>query len=209
MRARRYRPTRGFTLIELLVALAVFAALAAAAYGGLAAVADTRAALARQQDRFSAVTRSIGIVERDVRQALSRSVRSQSGALLPAVDGRGDALELTRLGFANPRGEPRSNLQRVSLALDGRTLRHGSYAVLDRAPGTLPATSVLLDGVQRLQLRYLGDDHSWRERWPPDGAAPDALPRAIELRLTLSDLGELRRIVELPGSWPPPAVAAP
>ena len=34
--------TRGFSLIELLVALAVFAALAAAAYGGLSQIAQTR-----------------------------------------------------------------------------------------------------------------------------------------------------------------------
>jgi general secretion pathway protein J len=209
-RVRRRVRASGFSLIELLVALAVFAALAAVAYGGLAQIARTRGALAARQDRFAAVVRAVSMVERDLRQAVSRPVRGNGrGEELAALAGGADRVELTRLGFANPLAEPRSNLERVAYALDARRLVRGRYAVLDRAPGSAPATTLLLDGVDALRLRYLGTDGVWRDAWPPkelpSGAPPGAatievLPRAVEFRIDAADLGELRRVVELPSS---------
>jgi len=207
---------RGFTLVELLVAVAVFAALAAAAWGGLAALARTRAALAAEQDRFAAVTRAVWALERDLRQAVGRSVLGNDGGVLPALAGGADALEFTRLGFANPRAEPRSHLERVAYAFDAGRLRRGRYAVLDRAPNTLPATTALLDDVREWHLRYLGCDGAWRDAWPPRElgcTAPELgrdawLPRAVEFRVVLGDLGEIRRLVELPAPLPPKAEAS-
>ena len=202
------RVRNGFSLLELLVALAVFAALAAAAYGGLSQLARTRAALAAQQDRFAALTRAVGVLERDLRQAVARPVRGNEGALVPALVGQADRIELTRLGFANPRAEPRSNLQRVVHAFDSRRLQRGRYAVLDRAPNSLPAMSTLLDEVEAFQLRYFGRDGAWRDSWPPAANAEGVqdLPRAIEFRLRPGESGEIRRVVELPA--PLPAQAA-
>ncbi|HEY0180375.1 MAG TPA: type II secretion system minor pseudopilin GspJ [Dokdonella sp.] len=208
MRGAARRAGAGFSLVELLVALAVFAALAAAAYGGLAGVARTRGALAAQQDRFAALTRTVSTLERDLRQAVSRSVRDDAGHPLPALVGGADGVELTRLGYANPRAEPRSHLERVVYALDRGTLRRGRYAVLDRAPGTIAAFTPLAAEVDALRLRYAGCDLAWRERWPPaeppacdaGAASLDALPRAVEFRITFAGLGEVRRVVELPSS---------
>ena len=204
------KPRAGFSLIELLVALAVFAALAAAAWGGLAALARTRGALATQQDRFAAITRAVSALERDLRQGIGRSVLGNDGAPLPALIGRADALEFTHLGYANPRAEARSHLQRVAYALDARSLRRARYAVLDRAPNSLPATRMLVDRVASLRLRYFGCDHVWRDAWPPreplpceaSGDVNGALPRAVEFRFRFDDLGEVRRVVELPASLP-------
>ena len=208
MRARG----RGFSLIELVVALAVFAALAAAAYGGLASVARTRGELQIKQDRLAAIVRAMTILERDLRQAVSRPIRGNArGEAIPALVGGADRIELTRLGFANPRAEPRSNLERVVYAIDANVLRRGRYAVLDRAPDSAPAVSALLGDVDALRLRYLATDGVWRNAWPPSdlpsGVEPNVdaiavLPRAIELRLSTHDTGELRRIVELPSSIP-------
>lgn len=204
---------RGFSLIELLVALAVFAALAAAAYGGLAQIAQTRGALAKQQDRFAQVVRAVSMLERDLRQAISRPVRGRGREdYLPALAGTGDRIELTRLGFANPLAEPRSNLERVAYAVDGRKLVRGRYLALDRVPDASPATTSVLDDTEALSLRYLGADGAWRDTWPPSEAPPnmrtyELLPRAIELRIATGDMGEVRRIVELPSAAP--EVAAP
>lgn len=208
---------RGFSLIELVVALAVFAALAAAAYGGLASVARTRGDLQAKQDRLAEIVRAVSIVERDLRQAVSRPVRGNArGEPVAALVGGADRFELTRLGFANPRAEPRSHLERVFYAIDANTLRRGRYAVLDRAPDSAPDVSALLGGVEALRLRYLGADGTWRAAWPPSElpagtpAGVDAttlLPRAIEFRIATRDTGELRRIVELPSSMAPKAQA--
>jgi len=205
--------TRGFSLIELLVALAVFAALAAAAYGGLAQIAATRGALAKQQDRFAEVVRAVSMLERDLRQAISRPVRGNgSGEWLPALAGTGDRIELTRVGFANPLAEPRSNLERVAYALDAQKLQRGRYAALDRAPGGTPIATAVLDGAQMLSFRYLGSDGAWRSTWPPSDAPSNGtltyelLPRAIEFRIATNDVGELRRVVELPMAFPDAAI---
>src|SRR4249919_3461842 len=87
---------RGFSLIELLVALAVFATMAALAYGGLDSVARTRAELGRQQDSFRDLMRGIGLIERDLHQAIARPVRGNYGEALPALIGSSGHIEFTR-----------------------------------------------------------------------------------------------------------------
>lgn len=202
------RPVRGFTLIEVLVALVVFAAMAAITWSALGQVARTRAALAAEQDRFAAIVRGMGDIERDLRQAISRPLRGNYGEPLPAVLGNGDRIELSRLGFANPRAEARSNIERVLYAVEDKTLRRGRYAVLDRAAGSTPEWRELLDRVGGLRLRYLGSEGAWVEQWPPRDTPAEQLPRAIEFRLSLDDLGELRRVVALPSTWPLTGVGA-
>ncbi len=199
---------RGFTLIEILVALVVFAAMAAITWGALGQIARTRSALAVEQDRFAAIVRSISDLERDLRQAIARPLRGNYGEQVPALLGTSDHIELSRLGFANPRAEARSNIERVLYALDNTSLRRGRYAVLDRAAGSAAQWRDLLDQVSELRLRYLGLDGAWRDQWPPRDAQPEDLPRAIELRLRLEDFGELRRVVALPSTIPRKGVGA-
>ena len=62
---------RGFSLIEILVSLVIFAAMAAITWGALGQIARTRSALAAEQDRFAAIVRSMGDLERDLRQAIA------------------------------------------------------------------------------------------------------------------------------------------
>lgn len=191
------RPARGFTLIEVLVAVAIFAALAAMAWGGLSAVLRTRGHLAAAQEDFTRSVRSVSLLERDLRAAVARGVRGNYGEPLPALRGEADRVELTRHGFAHPQDEARASLERVVYALDGRRLRRGRYAVLDRAAGSAPADTVLRDGVKSLRLRYLDAVGHWLEAWPPRDAPQDLLPRAVEFRLDVDGLGEVRRVVEL------------
>ncbi len=200
----------GFSLLELVVAVAIFAVVAAAAYGSLASIARTRAALVAEQDRFAQVQRAVGVLGDALRQAVGRAVRGNDGHLLPALLGGPDQVEFTRVGFANPLAEPRSNLQRSVFALADGSLQEGRYAALDRAPGSVPLRRELLPRAGRLQLRYLGCDRAWRESWPPrellpcqrEAAALSQLPRAVELRIAPAGLGEIRRIVELPEPAP-------
>lgn len=207
-------PQSGFTLIELLVALVVFAALAAAAYGGLDQIARTRGALASQQDRFAAITRAVSVLERDLLQTIDRPVSGNNDAVLPALIGNPGSLEFSRLGFANPLAEPRSNIERVVYGLDAGKLQRGRYAVLDRAPNSAPATRMLVDKVSELNLRYLdAASNAWSDVWPLQGSAV-SLPRAVEFRITFAGLGEVRRVIELPSPFvartlPPPPPPPP
>lgn len=202
------RYSLGFTLIEILVALAVFAALAAIAWGALSQIAKTRSALDQQQQRFARIVRTVSSLERDLRQAISRPVRGNFGELVPAVSGSGERIELSRLGLANPRAEQRSNIERVRYEVESHVLRSGHYDVLDRAAGSKPRWREMLDGVERFRLRYLDGQGAWREQWPPRETSVEVLPRAIEFSIELDDLGELRRVIALPGSIPAHGVGA-
>ena len=203
----------GFSLIELLVALAIFATMAALAYGGLDSIVRARADLGHEQAAFRSLMRSVTLLERDLRQAAARPVRGSYGETLPAFIGGPDRFESTRIGFANPQAETRSNLERVFYALDGGSLVRGAYAVLDRAPGSSPSAAKLRDGVRTLRLRYLDDGNRWSDSWPPlpTTNAPNnlpPLPRAVEFRIDTADYGEITRVVELISPWPSAAVEA-
>ncbi|MBC6943779.1 MAG: type II secretion system protein GspJ [Xanthomonadales bacterium] len=214
MNARRRggppRPAAGFSLLELVVALAIFAVMAAAAYASLASIARTRGALAAEQQRLAQVQRALGVFTAALRQAVGRDVRGNDGRLLPAMLGGSDRIEFTRVGYANPLAEPRSNLQRVAFALANGSLQEARHPALDRAPSVSPLLRELLPQAGSLRLRYLGCDRAWREHWPPAEALPcqreaaplAQLPRAVELRIAPPDFGELRRIVELPEPAP-------
>lgn len=195
-------PGQGFTLIEILVALVVFAAMAAIAWGALSQVAKTRTALAIEQDRFAAIVRTMGDLERDLRQAISRPLRGNYGESLPALLGNADRIELSRLGYANPRAEPRSNIERVLYSVSEETLRRGRYAVLDRAAGSQPQWIDQLVDIESLRFRYLGVQGEWSDRWPPQDASVMELPKAVEFRISLKEWGELRRVIALPASLP-------
>ena len=186
--------------------------MAALAYGGLDSAVRTRAALGREQAQFQALRRSVGLLERDLRQAVARPVRGSYGETLPALIGTADRIELTRIGFANPQAERRSNLERVAYALADGKLARSAWPVLDRAPGTNANASVLRDGVRAFRLRYLDAGNRWRDAWPPLAAASDtttpALPRAIEFRIETPELGEITRLVELVSPWPDAAAEA-
>ncbi|HSN00996.1 MAG TPA: type II secretion system minor pseudopilin GspJ [Rudaea sp.] len=194
---------RGFSLIELLVALAVFSIMAALAYGGLNSIAHTRGDLARKEADFGDLMRAVGSLDRDLNGAVARPVRGAAGQVLPALFGASDHIELTRLGFANPQAEPRSNLQRVFYELDGSKFERGRYAVLDRAANSTPQVDDLRVRAEDFHLRYLDRaSGQWLDAWPPPQSPPEVLPRAVQWRLRTRQYGELDGTVELVSAWP-------
>lgn len=189
---------RGFTLVELLVAVAVLAVVAALAWGGLASVARSRALIEAEQVRLAALTRAFGRFEADLRAAVARPVRDGAGAELPALRGEPALLEVTR-------GLPPSlietggaDLARVAWSLQSGSLQRAAWTVLDRPVGLAPLTEALVPEADRIEFRYLDAQGRWQSRW----ADSVRLPLAVELRLGIEDLGELRRVVELPAPEP-------
>ncbi len=200
----------GFSLIELLVALAVFATMAALAYGGLDSIVRTRAELNRRATDFQGLRRCIATLDRDLREAVARSVRGNYGEPLPAFSGAATRLEFTRMGFANPQAEPRSTRKRVFCELDGNAHQRGNFPVHDRAPVTAPQMATLRDPVARLRVRYIDKSNRWIESCPPlentnpSQALTTQLPRAVEFHIENSVYGEIVHLVELVSAWPQP-----
>jgi general secretion pathway protein J len=196
---------RGFTLVELLVALAIFAVLSLLAYGGLASVLDGSELTSARGARLGQLQRTVTHLVDDLTLAGRRPVRDAFGDPLPAlVGGAGAAavLELTRGGWPNPTGQPRSSLQRVAYDLVDGTLVRRIWPVLDRAPDSTPLEQRLLDGVTAFELRFRADRQArWQAAWPPAAGAPGdgALPLAVELALEVEGFGRITRLVVIGG----------
>lgn len=207
------RPSRqsGFTMVELLVAIAVFAVMAAIAYGGLSSVITTRDAIDSSLDRNKTLQMALWRLQQDMEQIVERPIRDRFGDAEPAVMGSSDTgLTITRDGWANPLSEPRSTLQRIHYETgpDGDLIR-SYYRVLDQAQDSQPVDRKLLDGVTQIEWRYLDKNGQWQDRWPPQNTgSPSSLtnqasqppPIAIELRMDTRQWGRLRLLFALPGA---------
>lgn len=202
---RRRNKEHAFTLIEVLVSLAIFAILAALAYGALSQTLDSAELLNDRMDRLQALQRTIRLLSEDLQTLTPRPIRDELGdGLSPALDTgfqSGFALELTHGGWRNPVVLPRSTLQRSAYRIeDGELIRY-HWTVLDRTLANEPLSVTLLDGVESILFRFLQANGEWTEQWPPVNR-PGLLgarerPRAVEVLLTLNGEGEIRRLLEV------------
>ena len=193
------RRASGFTLIELIVVLLIFGVVSVMAYGGLDAVLKARSRVLESLDRTTALQKAYVRLRNDLQQLRGRSARDgygePQGALVVLPDG---AVEFTRSGWRNPLGQPRSVLERVAWRLDddSRLLRV-SWRALDRSQDATPSEVVVLEQVEEIRWRFL-QGSEWRDAWPPadvtGAAALDEVPRAVEIVLTLKDLGDVRLV---------------
>lgn len=200
---------RGFTLLEMLVAVAIFAILAALAFGGWIAVMQQYDATHAMQARLQEIRRAVTLLERDLFQIENRPIREAfQGDVLPALRGGVNDLlpiEFTRGGWRNPALVARSSLQRIAWQWEDGTLYRLHWQVLDQAQDSEPVRLEVLSEVEEFALRFLDANGAWHEQWPPiDSLSPSALPGeeklpiAIEFVIELEDAGRIRRLVELP-----------
>jgi general secretion pathway protein J len=183
----------------------------------LSRVLDGVESLRTSADRTYEVNRAWMIISRDLRHFVERPVRDEFGEIESALLGgplARFALSFTRAGWHNPNAHPRSNLQRVNYRLEDEALWRDSYPVLDRASDTEPYSVLLLDGVEDMQLAFLGsleavqtqsgsaalDTSNWAENWVVDVGQPGAelnSPVGVEISLQLQGWGEMRRLYAL------------
>ncbi|MBT8087394.1 MAG: type II secretion system minor pseudopilin GspJ [Gammaproteobacteria bacterium] len=202
---------RGFTLIEVLVALAVFGVLSLLAYMSLSQTLANSDMLGERMTRLQSIQKTVSYLGSELLQVAPRPVRVELGGVpLPALQSSlasEFALQLTRGGWPNFAGAPRSTMQRVAYRIeDGDLLRYHWY-VLDRTISSQPVGTVMLEDVSSLTFRFLRSNDDWVDQWPPLSAqaaippqstsASGELPRAIEIVLVLENEGEITRIVEV------------
>ena len=173
----------GFTLLEVLVALAVLGLLVL----GLSQGVRAGLALRQAQDRHLGNTAELDATMRLLRRTLSRLPALPDGNALLASDA-GDAFagEADRVSFVGDLPTGFGAARRADMTLivrDGMLLLSWvphRHAVAPAAPSA--AETVLLRGVERLDLAYWGspdgEPAGWQARW-----AGPAAPELIRLRL--------------------------
>jgi type II secretion system protein J len=88
---------------------------------------------------------------------------------------------------------------------DGKLIRQ-NLPVMDTTAASTVVERELLDQVVSVSFRYMDESMTWSTQWPTPSmqitAGPAALrarPVAVEVRITLKDLGVLTRIIEVAG----------
>ena len=190
-----------------MVSLAVFSVLAAGAYATLNGVAEASRIVAEQMSRLQALQRTVQRLSLDFAQLVPRPVRDELGdgrlASLDADARNTDLVELTRGGWPNPLVLPRPTLQRVAYRLEDDKLVRRQWPVLDRTLDADPAEATLLEDIEEIRLRFLTDGDDWVLEWPPENQSGSLglslRPRAVEVVLVITELGEIRRVIEVTG----------
>jgi len=197
---------KGFTLLELLVSMAIFATLSAMAYAGLHNIIISKEHTEAQAKRLVEMQTAFLFIGRDIEQAIGRSVRDGYGDIKPAMQGGefgSELISLTRAGRTNFLQIPRSNLQRVAYEFEDDNLFRLSWPMIDQDFSQEPHKRLILEKVEKIELRYLDGEFNWQDQWPSgfEETDPSLLPKAVEVNLEFEDVGKIRRVFRLtPGT---------
>lgn len=198
----------GFTLIELLIALMIFAILSMLAYGGLDSVVQSRDRTSTELQRLRQLQITFSQMQRDIEQLAARDGHDAlAGKLMRLSAGQtsdtGLLIQYTKTGFRNPAQQLRSYLQRVAWRLDDNKLYRMSWPYVDRAFDDQATSTLMMDRVTEVKIRFLDNKNEWHELWPLPEAVVDGKtllqPLAIEVTLVMSDWGEIMRMFKVPG----------
>lgn len=185
----------GFTLLELLVSLAVFAILSALAYGGLLSVTKNYEITRDYWQQLGQWQRGFFLIERDMLQIVPRLSRNSFGSVeAPLLRKIGDnqLMSFSRAGLSNPAEIARGEVVRVAYLLEDQKLLRQVWYYPDRVYAEPQSQQVLFDQVEAVNIRFLDQDDDWQDTWGETDPLP--LPKAIELTITLENVGEIRRL---------------
>jgi general secretion pathway protein J len=194
--------------MEVMVALFIMAMIALLASQAFNTASTGAAATREAMDRLAAIDRTLVMIESDLRNAIPKALRTRLGEALPPVYvAQSDDYWLTvmRGGMANPLHQRRTEEVRVGYRyIDEVIWRDLWYNPLEQEQEDARQLK-LLEGVTFLEVRVLPQSASslaagpWLDAWPPNAGNLE-LPLAIEVILTLEDMGEIRRLfMLLPG----------
>lgn len=169
-------------MLELVIALAIFALLGLAGWRLFDGVVRVQQGTGEHERDIRALQRAVGVIERDIWQAVAGSVRSAPGRL-----------QLQRSHWRNPLDQPRSERQTVIYRLQASALWRDSWA----DGSVIVQSQKLLDDVRGLSWRLFDPQGGWL----PEATTTDA-PLAVELVVSTARFEQIRRVLLLPGALP-------
>jgi general secretion pathway protein J len=199
---------RGFTLMEVLIAVSITAVIGLGVWQVTSGVIMSRDRVNEVAGEFEGLQKTFLLLERDLRQVLNRPVRNIYGDYEPALTSQGEEFELmvTHQGWRNPLGKQRSELQRSAWEYTGDEVRRRYWIMVDQAQEEDSRDQLLLSGVTELNVRFMDENRTWQDSWPPPnqnipggpGAPLIPLPMAVEVTLDHDRFGEVSRLFLMP-----------
>lgn len=191
----------GFTLIEIIVALSIFSILSVMAFTGLNSVLSVQGIMESKGQHISSLQFTFKFMQRDLNQAITRTVRDQYGQYQPMFKSDGDkVLTFTNSAARNPANAIRSALQRVSYQIKDNQLYRHSWRQLDGASDADSRDLLLLKEVKYIEWKFLKQNNEWSNQWPPINVELEdtGLPRAVSILIDSELYGDIYRIFLLP-----------
>lgn len=199
---------QGFTLMEVLIAVSITAVIGLGVWQVMSSVMTSRDRVDQVSEEFDALQKTFLLLERDIRQVISRPVRNIYGDYEPALHSQGEEflLVVTHQGWRNPLGKQRSELQRSAWEFTGDELRRRYWVMLDQPQEEDSQDQLLLSDVTAFTIRFMDENRDWQDNWPPPnqgvptgpGAPVIPLPMAVEVTLDHTRFGELSRLFIMP-----------
>lgn len=203
---------RGITLLELLIAAALLASILVISERSITGAHRAGEISEKRSKALRDIDRLWILLENDLRNSVAFAKEIQFSEPLPAMridPGDTYLLSLLRGGQANPLLLPRTEVLRVAYRIEENVLWRDSWVDPYNPQEETARQQQLMDNIEELVITVLPgsprgrsvEEGPWLERWPEGNAAPDELPLAIEIKLTLPNRGELRRLITLlPGA---------
>lgn len=193
----------GFTLIEIMIAVAIFTLIGIASTGVMTAVIDSDELSESRFEKLQTLQRAMLTIERDMLQAVPRSVRiegEENNIVMRGeknlLESEADGLSFVRGGWQNPQLMlHRSTLQSVGYRLQEGKLERlfGNY--VDNVVGFEPKVRVLLTDIEDFKVLFLlngGKDSEDMESWD-ESYAQNSLPVAVMITITSKEFGPVTR----------------
>ncbi len=189
---------RAFTLFEMVVAVAIFAVMGAIAYPGLSEMAKTGQAVSESNQRISELQFAVAYFSRDWLQVSKRKIRNRYGDEESNILIEENSITFTRAGRSNLLQQKRSSLQRVRYSKLEKKLIRQHWLSLDQGIAEEPFTTVLLNDIEAFEVNFIDGSEKKIEKWPAIESVGTGKPIALSFGLELDDIGQIRRILEIP-----------
>ena len=192
---RRQPKQKAFTLLELVVAIAIFSILSVVAYNGLRNFMSANEVLADRDLEFATLHRGISLIERDIKNAITRRVRDELGDHVAAMRSSEDVFEFTRRRPGIPAEFSLVDMVRIDYILADATLTRRAWHMLDRVPQTGFEEQIVLVGISSLSWEFY--QGGWQDFWPRanDPFSQSRLPQAVRLVVNLENGRSVERVI--------------
>ena len=188
---------KGFTLIEILVAIFLASLIVILVFSGLSTSLSMNEKTLNRSNLLSQITLTDKIIKRDLLHALDRKARDERGDELDSpLFGETLLNEGIFLAFSihTPiKDNSQGALKWVEYSKEGTQIIRSEYSYADKVLDSLKHTSILLESVDSLDLKFFNQG-SFTEVWPPQEMVEfSELPQMIEISFKFKLYGDIFR----------------